>query len=184
MKSAEFRDTIYREKYLLDKGVRNAAYIYPVTNKNIEELGEMIASDTEYLERRRKAKDPADVEWNEKPLQYYCDPKDKDKLWLYVHDSIGRVIRVLYGLPYIEHQIIMGLLLGYTAEQEDLFIKNLFRNDGEYIESTIAPYNDYCYKPIHPEYNEYDKVNFILNRGKRKQSVPAWEDIRSETYSE
>lgn len=175
MKADEFRNTIYREKYLLDKGVRNAAYIYPVTKKNIEELDKMIESDTKYLERRRKAKDPADVEWNEKPLQYYRDPNDKDKLWLYIHDSIGRVIKILYGLPYIEHQIIMGLLLGYTAEQEDLFIKNLFRNDGEYIESTIAPYDDYCYKPIHPQYQEYDKVKFVDYKGKKVQSVPAWE---------
>jgi hypothetical protein len=175
MKSEEFRNTIYREKYLLDKGVRNAAYIYPVIKKNIEELDKMIESDTKYLERRRKAKDPADVEWNEKPLQYYRDSNDKDKLWLYIHDSIGRVIKALYGLPYIEHQIIMGLLLGYTAEQEDLFIKNLFRNDGEYIESTIAPYDDYCYKPIHPQYQEYDKVKFVDYKGKKVQSVPAWE---------
>lgn len=175
MKADEFRNTVYREKYLLDKGVRNAAYIYPVTEKNIEELDKMTESDTKYLERKRKVKDSTDVEWNEKPLKYYRDPNDKDKLWLYVHDSIGRVIKALYGLPYIEHQVVMGLLLGYTAEQEDLFIKNLFRNDGEYVESTIAPYNDYLYKPIHPEYSDYDYVKFVPKDRKQKQHIPTWE---------
>lgn len=49
MKADEFRDINYREKYLLDKRVRNAEDIYPVTKKNIEELDKMIESDMKSL---------------------------------------------------------------------------------------------------------------------------------------
>lgn len=115
MKQEEFMKTIFDEMYLLNKGVRPAAYIYPVTKVNIKQLKDYI-----------KSKEELGVE----KFQYRVFDEDSNKLWLFKHDSVGVLLDELFNISFEARQMLMGYLLGYSPTQEDIWLEKI-REDGE-----------------------------------------------------
>lgn len=106
MKKDEFFKVISQEWYLILKGVRPSAYIYPVTKKNVKDLSESYYCKND-------------------GLRYWHDPYDYDKLWIYKNESIGNLIELQYLLPYIAKQSLMGILLGYSPDNTDEFLNRV-----------------------------------------------------------
>ena len=111
MKNSEFAQIICNESYLLLKDVRPSAYIYPVSTQNIKWLNSNLSDD----------------------IKYKIDTYMPDKIWLYRHKSVGLLIDSLSKLDYDAREVLMGLLLGYSVEQEDKWLQYVYEHKEDYI---------------------------------------------------
>ena len=53
------------------------------------------------------------------------DPLDSQKVWLFIHDFVSVVVSSMYRMDYDAAQVMMGLLLGYSPSQEDVWLKHV-----------------------------------------------------------
>ena len=112
MTKKELQYTLTMDAYLLRKGVRNAAYIYNMTDSNIEHICRFCKENND--------------------IKFIIDPLDSQKVWLYKNEFVSVVIDSMYRMDYDAAQVMMGLLLGYSPNQEDIWLKYVREHKADY----------------------------------------------------
>lgn len=141
--------------YLIKKGARLASLIYPVSLDNIQEL----TCKSRY--------DKDDVKW-------MSDPAFEDRVWLYKYEFVGHLIQQMYHMPYEAKEMLSGLLLGYSLDEEDKWL--------EYIRSHKEDFNQHEFMDkfyIYFPYNFSDS-DVDCDYGEGFCDDPEYEDYKTE----
>lgn len=112
MTKEDLQRTLAVESCLIRKGVRNAAYIFNMTESNFKHIERFCEENQD--------------------IKFICDPIDGCKVWLFKHKYIPVIVQSMYRMNYDAAQVMMGLLLGYSPSEEDKWLKYVREHREDY----------------------------------------------------
>lgn len=112
MTKEELSNALVLETYLLRKGVRPASYLYNFTDSNMEHLLKFCEGNSD--------------------IKFFVDPLMEGKIWLFRNECVGVLLNSMYRMNYDAKEVLMGLLLGYSAEEEESWLEHVRENRESY----------------------------------------------------